>query len=377
MSDPVALTRQLVRCPSVTPKEGGALQLVADILTAAGFECTRVDRNETPNLFARWGTDGPVFGFNGHTDVVPAGDVDSWTDDPFGGTLRDGRVWGRGATDMKSGVAAFVSAATAFIKTQPPSGSIIIMLTGDEEAVAADGTVAILDWMHANGQQMDVCLVGEPSSKETLGDSITIGRRGSLCVRARLVGKQGHSAYPDLYVNPVSAMADFAHRVASHTLDTGTDSFPPSSLALTSIDTGNMASNVVPVDCRAALNIRFNVLHESRTLMEWLQGELEQVKRAHGVQGSLTLVSVAESFLTEPGDFTTLIAKTVAEFTGTSPNISTGGGTSDARFLHRHCPVLELGLVGKTLHQVDENVPIQDITDLAALYRSCLERYFA
>ncbi len=377
MSDPVALTRQLVRCPSVTPTEGGALVLAADILTAAGFDCIRVDRNETPNLFARWGAGGPVFGFNGHTDVVPPGNPDSWTDDPFGATLRDGRIWGRGTTDMKSGVAAFLTAATELVRTHPPKGSIIITLTGDEEAVAADGTVAILDWMQANDQQMDVCLVGEPSSRDTLGDSITIGRRGSLCVRVQMLGRQGHSAYPDLYINPVSAMADFAHRLASHSLDAGTDDFPPSSLAITSIDTGNMASNVVPAECRAALNIRFNVLHDSRSLLDWMQGELDAVRHAHGVQGTLTRVSVAESFLTDPGDFTSLIAGTVADATGVAPRMSTGGGTSDARFICHHCPVLELGLVGKTLHQVDENVPIQDIIDLTALYRSCLERYFA
>ncbi|MCY4261131.1 MAG: succinyl-diaminopimelate desuccinylase [Rhodobacteraceae bacterium] len=376
MRDPVALTQQLIRCPSVTPEEAGALQLALETLSDAGFECVRVDRNETPNLFARWGKSGPVFGYNGHTDVVPAGDLDGWADDPFGAAIRDGRIWGRGAVDMKSSVAAFLTAACTFVESSPPDGSIIITLTGDEEAVAADGTVAILDWMQANGEQMDVCMVGEPSSREIPGDSITIGRRGSLSLRVRIEGRQGHSAYPELYINPVHAMADFAHRIASRTLDAGTDDFPPSSLALTSIDTGNVASNVVPAACHAALNIRFNVLHQSTTLVEWLHDEIETVKKNHGVRGSLEVVSVAECFLTRPGAFTDLIAETVTAFTGRPPNLSTGGGTSDARFIHSHCPVLELGLVGRTLHQVNENVPIRDILALTELYRSCLESFF-
>ena len=375
--DPVELTARLVQCRSVTPSEGGALQLLEGILAGCGFECTRVDRGGVPNLFARWGTSGPIFGYNGHTDVVPTGDPNDWSVDPFGGSISHGRLWGRGAVDMKSSVAAFVSAATGFIHDTPPAGSIIITITGDEEAIATDGTIAILDWMEERNHQMDVCLVGEPSCPEVLGEAIKVGRRGSLSAIIELHGRQGHSAYPEQYINPLSAMSELAHLIASHRLDEGAAEFQPSNIAITSIDTNNKATNVVPARCSCILNIRFNNLHSSTSLMDWLHDEMVKVMEKHGVDGTLKKITSSESFLTGYGPFTELVSDAVRGVTGITPALSTGGGTSDARFFCNHCPVIEFGLVGKTLHQVDENTPVEDIISLRTIYRRCLEKYFA
>ncbi|MFM2355530.1 MAG: hypothetical protein RLZZ528_1266, partial [Pseudomonadota bacterium] len=261
--DPVALTADLIRCASVTPAEGGALTLLQGLLEAAGFACTRVDRGGVPNLFARWGRSGAnrTFGFNGHTDVVPVGDRAAWTRDPFGGEIVDGWLWGRGATDMKSGVAAFVSAAIRFVTETPPDGAVILTITGDEEGPGKDGTVALLDWMKAQGEAMSVCLVGEPTCPEALGDMMKIGRRGSLTARFAATGVQGHSAYPHRARNPLHALVRLMDRLASHSLDTGTDHFDASTLAVTTIDTGNTASNVIPARATATVNIRFNDAH--------------------------------------------------------------------------------------------------------------------
>ncbi len=371
-TDPVALTADLVRCPSVTPKEGGALVLLAELLSEAGFACTRVDRNGVSNLFARWGDKGAAktFGFNGHTDVVPLGDETAWTMPPFGAEQKDGFLWGRGATDMKSGVAAFVAAAIDFVTDTPPeTGALILTVTGDEEGDATDGTAALLDWMRDNGEAMDACLVGEPTCPDTLGEMIKIGRRGSLTAWFTLTGEQGHAAYPHRARNPLPAMARLMDRLASHSLDNGTDHFDPSTLAVVTIDTGNPATNVIPAQCRATVNIRFNDAHDSASLIGWMQGELDSVAQEFGIAGEMKTKVSGESFLTP--------AQAVQAETGITPELSTTGGTSDARFVKDHCPVVEFGLVGRTMHQVDERVEVAQIPRLKAIYTRILQDYFA
>ena len=377
--DPVALTADLVRCPSVTPAEGGALVLLENLLSAAGFECTRVDRGGICNLFARWGRQGAnrTFGFNGHTDVVPVGDEAAWTVDPFGAEIRDGFLYGRGSTDMKSGVAAFAAAAIDFVRETPPDGAIILAITGDEEADAIDGTTALLNWMASNGELMTHCLVGEPTSPNHMGEAMKIGRRGSLTAHFTFTGIQGHSAYPHRAKNPLTAMARLMDVLASHTLDTGTAHFDPSSLAIVTMDTGNPATNVIPASCRASVNIRFNDQHSGASLCNWLQEEAAKVSAATDIAIDVNTRISGESFLTPPGELSDLIAKAVTAETGRTPELSTSGGTSDARFVKDHCPVVEFGLVGKTMHQVDERVPVEDIRKLKAIYQRILGDYFA
>ncbi|MDR5653611.1 succinyl-diaminopimelate desuccinylase [Ruixingdingia sedimenti] len=378
-ADPVALTAALIRCPSVTPMEGGALDLLAAQLAAAGFACTRVDRNGTPNLYARWGDKGHprTFGFNGHTDVVPVGDAAAWTADPFGAEIRDGWMYGRGATDMKSGVAAFAAAAMDFVRDTPPDGAVVLAITGDEEGEATDGTRALLDWMARTGEAMAACLVGEPTCPETLGDMMKIGRRGSMTARFTARGVQGHSAYPHRAKNPVSAMARLMDRLAGHELDRGTDHFDTSTLAVTTIDTGNPANNVIPAECRATVNIRFNDAHSGASLTDWLRVESDRVAAETGVEIAMKVTVSGESFLTPPGPLSDLVAAAVRAETGVVPALSTSGGTSDARFVKDHCPVVEFGLVGKTMHQVDERVEVAQIAALKAIYLRILRGWFA
>jgi len=377
--DPIALTADLIRCPSVTPIEGGALQLLDTLLSDAGFETWRVDRAGTPNLYARWGVRGAnrSFGFNGHTDVVPIGDETAWTMDPFGAEIRDGIMYGRGATDMKSGVAAFTAAAIDFVKQTPPDGAIILAITGDEEGPSTDGTIALLDWMQTKGEAMTACLVGEPTCPETMGEMIKVGRRGSLTSHFTVMGKQGHSAYPHRAVNPLPAMARLVDRLASHEMDKGSDHFDPSTLAVVTIDTGNPATNVIPATCKASANVRFNDLHTSESVINWMQSEANDVAAEFGVQIDVQTRVSGESFLTPPGELSHLVSAAVAAETGITPELSTTGGTSDARFVKNHCPVVEFGLVGKTMHQVDECVPIEQITQLKAIYTRILTDYFA
>ncbi|WP_172298583.1 succinyl-diaminopimelate desuccinylase [Pseudoruegeria sp. HB172150] len=377
--DPVDLTARLIRCPSVTPEEGGALRLLEAELTSAGFQCWRLDRGEVSNLYARWGAKGNVrtFGFNGHTDVVPVGDEAAWTRDPFGGAVEDGILWGRGATDMKSGVAAFAAAAMDFVRETPPEGAVVLAITGDEEGDAVDGTTALLDWMAEQGERMSVCVVGEPTCPENMGEMIKIGRRGSMSAFFVAKGVQGHSAYPHRAKNPVSAMARLCDRLASHELDSGTEFFDATTLAVTTIDTGNPANNVIPAACRATVNIRFNDAHDSDGLAAWLRATADQVTAETGVEFAVTVKVSGESFLTPPGDLSALVAGVVEAETGIAPELSTTGGTSDARFIKDHCPVVEFGLVGKTMHKVDENVPVEQIVQLKGIYRKILEAYFA
>ncbi|WP_135504086.1 succinyl-diaminopimelate desuccinylase [Roseovarius aestuariivivens] len=378
-TDPVALTEDLIRCPSVTPEEGGALGLLRDRLSAAGFDCTRVDRNGIANLYARWGAKdaGRRFGFNGHTDVVPVGDEAQWTDPPFAAVTRDGTLWGRGAVDMKSGVAAFAAAAIDFVTETPPAdGAVILAITGDEEGDAVDGTRALLDWMEETDEAMDVCLVGEPTCPETMGEMIKIGRRGSLSAWITLTGVQGHSAYPHRAVNPLPAMARLIDRLSSHDLDRGTEHFDPSTLAVVTIDTGNPTTNVIPASCRATVNIRYNDAHSGQSLTEWLRGALDLVAEQFGVKAEMTVKNSGESFLTPPGDLSDMVVRAVEAETGVRPVMSTSGGTSDARFVKDHCPVVEVGLVGQSMHQVNEHVEVAQIGQLKAIYARILRDYF-
>ncbi|MFC6688678.1 succinyl-diaminopimelate desuccinylase [Jhaorihella thermophila] len=379
LTDPARLTADLIRCPSVTPEEGGALVLLEQVLSSAGFDCTRVDRGGVANLFARWGAKGHprTFGFNGHTDVVPVGDEAAWSVPPFGAVERDGMLYGRGATDMKSGVAAFVAAAVDFVRDTPPDGAVILAITGDEEGEATDGTVALLDWMEANGERMAACLVGEPTCPDRMGEMIKIGRRGSLTAWFTVTGVQGHSAYPHRAKNPLPAMARLMDRLASHELDRGTEHFDPSTLAIVTIDTGNPATNVIPAQARAAVNIRFNDLHSGASLTEWLQAEADAVAEAFEVAIEMKVKVSGESFLTPPGPLSDLVSAAVEAETGIRPVLSTSGGTSDARFVKDHCPVVEFGLVGRTMHQVDERVEIAQIHQLKAIYSRLLSDYFA
>jgi succinyl-diaminopimelate desuccinylase len=378
-TDPADLTARLVRCASVTPEEGGAIRLLEKLLSDAGFETHRADRGGIANLVARWGAKGHArtFGFNGHTDVVPVGNPADWSADPFGAEIRDGWMFGRGTTDMKSGVAAFVAAAIDKVAEAPPDGAILITITGDEEGDATDGTTAILDWMEANGEAMTACLVGEPTCPEILGDTIKIGRRGSMTAFFTATGVQGHAAYPHRARNPVPVLARLIDRLASATLDEGTSHFDPSTLAVTTFDTGNPATNVIPASCRATVNIRFNDAHSSAVLTEWMEKEARRLTEETGVEITMKTRVSGESFLTPPGPLSDLVAGAIRAETGLVPELSTSGGTSDARFVRAHCPVVEFGLVGQTMHQVDERVEVVQIHALKSVYRRILDDWFA
>jgi succinyl-diaminopimelate desuccinylase len=377
--DPVELTAALVRCPSVTPADAGALDILHRLLTDAGFTCAWADRGGIRNLFARWGAKGNTrsFGFNGHTDVVPVGDEAAWTMPPFGAQIKDGIMYGRGTTDMKSGVAAFAAAAVDFVRDTPPEGSVVITITGDEEGESVDGTLALLEYMEKHTERMDVCLVGEPTCPNVMGEMIKIGRRGSMNVKFRVIGTQGHSAYPHRANNPLPAMMRLMDRLASHTLDSGTDHFDASTLAVVTVDTGNPASNVIPAECAATVNIRFNDTHSGASLSDWIEQEVAAIREAFGVQIETHVKISGESFFTAPGDLSALVASAVEAVTGVAPQLSTTGGTSDARFVKAHCPVVEFGLVGQSMHQVDEHVRVAHIHQLKEIYTRILQDYFA
>ncbi len=377
--DPVALTAELVRCASVTPANEGALEILETLLEDAGFDCAWADRGGIRNLFARWGNKGNTrsFGFNGHTDVVPIGNPDDWTMPPFGAEIKAGIMYGRGTTDMKSGVAAFAAAAVDFVRDTPPDGSVIVAITGDEEGDAEDGTTALLEYMEKHGERMDVCLVGEPTCPDKMGDMIKIGRRGSMTTWFKVIGKQGHSAYPHRANNPLPAMMRLMDRLASHELDQGTEHFDPSTLAVVTVDTGNPATNVIPANCTAAVNIRFNDTHSGTSLSSWIAEEVAEIRTQFSVEIETETKISGESFITPPGELSALVAQAVEAETGLTPVLSTTGGTSDARFMKSHCPVVEFGLVGQSMHQVDEHVRIEHIHQLKAIYGRILKDYFA
>jgi len=385
--DPVALTRALLRCPSVTPEEGGALAFLAERLGAAGFAVDRVTFSEpgTPdveNLFARIGEGGPHLVFAGHTDVVPPGDETAWTHPPFAAALADGHVVGRGAVDMKGAVACFVAAALDHIAAHGgrPRGTLSLLLTGDEEGPAVNGTVKLLRWAAERGERFDHCILGEPTNPRALGDAVKIGRRGSLSGTLIVSGRQGHVAYPHLAANPIPDLAAMIAALRAAPLDRGTAHFDPSNLEFTSVDVGNRAFNVIPGEARARFNVRYNDSYTQASLKAWIEQRCADAAAAFGEGIGWRLVfepSNADVFLTAPGPFVDLVVAAIAEVTGRTPALSTSGGTSDARFIKDYCPVVEFGLVGDTMHQVDERVPVADLERLTAIYRRIIDRYFA
>ncbi|HEX5325702.1 MAG TPA: succinyl-diaminopimelate desuccinylase [Acetobacteraceae bacterium] len=372
LADPLALAQALIRCPSVTPEDAGAQAVLAEALERLGFTVTRLRFGRIENLFARRADARPHICFAGHTDVVPPG-APAWTADPFAGELRDGVLYGRGACDMKGAIAAFVAGAAQHLASGSPGGSISLLITGDEEGPAVDGTARVLEWMAANGQVPDFCLVGEPTCPVRLGDVIKIGRRGSLNARITVHGAQGHVAYPQRADNPVHRLVGALAELTAAPLDTGTEWFEPSSLQLTSIDVGNPATNVIPAEARAALNIRFNDRHSGSSLTQWLRAVLGR----HAERFDLDIAISGEAFLTEPGAMVQRLRAAIARETGIEPRLDTGGGTSDARFIARYCPVAEFGLVGATMHQADERVPIAELRALAGIYRAVLTALLA
>jgi succinyl-diaminopimelate desuccinylase len=373
--DPIPLAQALIRCPSVTPKDEGALGLLQAALEALGFACHRLPFEEVDNLYARLGTEGPNLCYAGHTDVVPPGDDALWRHPPFAAEISDGILYGRGASDMKSSIAAFVAAAARFGK--PSKGSISLLITGDEEGPSINGTVKVLDWMKARGETIDHCIVGEPASLARSGDQIKIGRRGSITARVTVRGTQGHVGYPHKALNPIPAVAALVTKLSSKVLDTGTEHFEPSTLSFTTVDVGNPASNVIPAQARAQFNIRFNDIHSGASLQRWIEQEAETVAKEFGCEIEVRCVVGAQVFLTKPGTFTDLVVRAIEDAAGIAPEFSTAGGTSDARFIKDHCPVVELGLPGGTMHKADECVAVDEVRRLSDIYRAILERYFA
>jgi succinyl-diaminopimelate desuccinylase len=367
LSDPLPLAQTLIRCASVTPVDAGAQSALSDALRALGFAVAPLRYGSIENLFARIGDGSPHICFAGHTDVVPVGAA-NWRSDPFAGEVRNGILYGRGACDMKGGIAAFVAAAAQHLAEGPPRGSISLLITGDEEGSAVDGTVRVLEWMEANGQIPDFCIVGEPTCPVKLGDMVKIGRRGSLNARITVHGTQGHVAYPQRADNPVHRMIRIADALTAAPLDAGNDWFQPSSLQFTSIDVGNPVTNVIPASASAMLNIRFNSDHTGAALSAWLRAVIEQ----HAERFDLDIAVSGESFLTRPGPMVDRLRQAIADATGIEPKLDTGGGTSDARFIARYCPVAEFGLVGATMHQADECVPVAELRELARIYRGML-----
>jgi succinyl-diaminopimelate desuccinylase len=382
-ADPVAILQDLIRCPSVTPMDAGALALVQNQLAAAGFATHRLIFKEegTPdidNLFARIGTKAPHLCFAGHTDVVPVGDEQGWTHPPFAAEIHDGKIYGRGATDMKGSIAAFMAAALEYVRQNPKfAGSISFLITGDEEGPAINGTVKVLEWMKKFHHVPDHCVVGEPTCADVLGDTIKIGRRGSLSFTVVVEGKQGHVAYPHKVSNPVAKLARFVDRISSTAVDLGNEHFDPSSLQVTSFDVGNSATNVVPAKATAKFNIRFSTAHDYESLRAWVRSHIEAVKVELGGNWNLTSSEGAEAFITQPGAFVGLVQDAVQEETGQLPKLSTTGGTSDARFVKDFCPVLEFGPTNATIHHVNENIDVEELKATTRIYARIIENYFA
>jgi succinyl-diaminopimelate desuccinylase len=381
-ADPVTILQDLLRCPSVTPAEAGALSYLENLLADVGFTCHQLvfkDENtpDIDNLFARIGTKGPHLCFAGHTDVVPVGDEKDWTHPPFAAEISEGLIFGRGATDMKGSVAAFAAAAIEYVRDNPKApGSISFLITGDEEGPAINGTVKVLEWMKKFNHVPDHCLVGEPTCVDTLGDTIKIGRRGSLSFNVTVEGKQGHVAYPEKTDNPVAKLARFVDWISNAKLDEGNSHFGPSTLQVTSFDVGNKATNVVPARATAKFNIRFSTEHNYGSLRDWVDTQVKAVKAELGGNWIVTSHEGAETFITEPGSFVGLVQDAVQEETDTLPKLSTSGGTSDARFIKDYCPVLEFGPTNATIHQVDERIAVEELRATARIYRRIIDTYF-
>jgi succinyl-diaminopimelate desuccinylase len=379
--NPVDLTQALIRCPSVTPEEGGALTFIENVLKPAGFACHRMTMREagTPdveNLYARIGTEGPHVCFAGHTDVVPVGDAAAWTHPPFGAAIDRGMLYGRGAVDMKGGIACFMAAALRHLAAQPKRGSISFLITGDEEGPSINGTMKVLDWTAARGEKLDAVIVGEPSNPVALGDEIKIGRRGSLNGELVVAGRQGHVAYPHIADNPVPKLARIIDRLSSMPLDAGTPDFQASSLQFTVISVQNTASNVIPADARAKFNIRYNDLWRRPKVEAWVREQSAAAASSINAEYQLSFSGTGEVFLTKPGPLVDTMVAAVREVTGRTPALTTAGGTSDARFIQAYCPVIEFGLVNKTIHAVDECVAVADLQALTAIYERFLAQFF-
>jgi succinyl-diaminopimelate desuccinylase len=388
MTDAVSIARDLVRCPSVTPADAGALGVLEKILKAAGFDVHRLTFGEAgtadiENLFARIGSLPPHITFAGHTDVVPPGDESAWTHGAFAGEIKDGFLYGRGAVDMKGGIACSVAAVLQHLADhggrprEDGTGSISFLITGDEEDISVNGTIKLLQWAASRGEKFDHCVLGEPSNVEALGDCIKIGRRGSLSGTLYVDGVQGHVAYPHRAANPVPDIARLIVALSDEPLDQGSAQFQASNLEFTSVDVGNAASNVIPGQARAKFNIRFNDLHTQATLRDLVE---QRLAHAAGNRIRARIVwepSNSNVFVTKPGPFTDLAVAAIEEVTGRRPELSTSGGTSDARFIASYCPVIEFGLVGQTMHQIDERASVADIEKLTKVYRGILDRYFA
>lgn len=377
--DPVRLSQELIRCPSVTPVDEGALDVLQGYLEALGFTCHRQIFSEdgtldVDNLYARIGEAAPNICFAGHTDVVPIGDIADWTVDPFGAEIKDGILYGRGASDMKCAIACFATAAARVLEARGGKvpGSISFLITGDEEGPSINGTRKMLDWLKERGELLDHCLVGEPTSAETLGDMVKIGRRGSMNASIEVYGTQGHSAYPQLADNPIPRLLEFLTAVNAEVLDSGTDHFPATNLEITTVDVGNPATNVIPATAKGRVNIRFNDCHTGDSLSAWLQK-----CRAELADDSTMNISISgEAFLTAPGKLSDLISRAIRDVREIEPELSTTGGTSDARFIKDHCPVAEFGMLNATAHKVDEHVSIGEIVVLCDIYEKFLNGYF-
>jgi succinyl-diaminopimelate desuccinylase len=371
--DPVQLARDLIRRPSVTPADAGAMAILQETLSGLGFRCRRMTFGEIENLYARRGERGPNLCYAGHTDVVPAGDLAAWSHDPFAAEVVDGVLYGRGAADMKGGIAAWVAAVAAVGEQR---GSLSMLITGDEEGVATHGTKLVVQALQAEGERIDHCVVGEPSSARTLGDVIKVGRRGSVNAWFTVEGRQGHVAYPERAANPIPVLIRLLARLQDRRLDEGYPSFPPSNLEVTTVDVGNPASNVIPAQAKARLNVRFNPNWTGERLIAWFEEERARAEAESGCTVRLETLWSGDAFLTEPGPFVDLVLDTVEAELGVRPDPNTTGGTSDARFIRALCPVVELGLVGQTIHQVDERVPVEEIRSLQRVYERLIRGYF-
>ena len=382
--DPLYLSQALIKCPSVTPDDGGSLGVLQEALTEIGFKCEQVrfSAENTPdviNLYARFGDKQPNFCFAGHTDVVPIGDREAWTVDPFGAQIKDDTLCGRGASDMKTAIACFVAATSRFIESQSGNidGSISLLITGDEEGPAINGTKKLLEWVTEKGDVLDVCLVGEPTNPNALGEMIKIGRRGSLNGYLTVTGTQGHTAYPQLADNPTHLIVKMLDSIISNELDQGTDHFQASTIQVSTIDVDNPATNVIPSKANATFNVRFNDLHQSSDIERWIKEKLDQVIKQRDSSYELLIRVSGEAFLSPPGILSKILSDAVKKVTGRTPELSTSGGTSDARFIKNYCSVAEFGMVGATMHKIDEHIKIEDLEKLTEIYTSTLRTYFS
>ena len=382
--DPLYLSQALIKCPSVTPDDGASLGVLQEALTEVGFKCEQVrfSAENTPdviNLYARFGDKQPNFCFAGHTDVVPVGDREAWTVDPFGAQIKDDTLCGRGASDMKSAIACFVAATSRFIESQSSNldGSISLLITGDEEGPAINGTKKLLEWITEKGDVLDACLVGEPTNPNALGEMIKIGRRGSLNGYLTVTGTQGHTAYPQLADNPTHLIVKMLDSIISNELDQGTDHFQASTIQVSTIDVDNPVTNVIPSKAKATFNVRFNDLHQSKDIELWIKEKLDKVIKKTDSSYELLIKVSGEAFLSPPGILSKILSDAVKKVTGRTPELSTSGGTSDARFIKNYCSVAEFGMVGATMHKIDEHIKIDDLEKLTEIYTSTLRTYFS